>query len=107
LDTSERQRFSDVVGVCSPGVSSLHSGHATIPFFPKIMLKNGIKIPQQSIQNSAGEVFDEKVRGFFHDTAINPGTNNVKSKLHYRSKFFLDRNSVTDCIKSLKIKIKQ
>jgi hypothetical protein len=29
LDTSERQRFSDVVGVCSPGVSSLHSGHAT------------------------------------------------------------------------------
>jgi hypothetical protein len=30
LDTSERQRFSDVVGVCSPGVSSLHSGHATI-----------------------------------------------------------------------------
>ncbi len=23
--------FSDVVGVCSPGVSSLHSGHATMP----------------------------------------------------------------------------
>jgi hypothetical protein len=32
LDTSERQSFSDVVGVCSPGVSSLHSGHATFVF---------------------------------------------------------------------------
>jgi hypothetical protein len=32
LDTSERQRFSDVVGVSSPGVSSLLSGHATNNF---------------------------------------------------------------------------
>ena len=54
--------------------------------------------------DSIAEFFNVKVRGLVDDSVINENVYNGKLKLQTESRFFMDRDSIIDCVKSLKIK---
>ena len=54
--------------------------------------------------DSIGEFFNVKVRGLVDDTVMDRNVYNGKLKLQSESMFFMDYDSIVDCVKSLKIK---
>ena len=75
-----------------------------IPTFPKIIYHNGIQIPEKIAPDSIAEFFNVKVKGLVDDTLMDSNVYNGKQKLQSESMFFMDRESIVDCVKSLKIK---
>jgi hypothetical protein len=50
------------------------------------------------------EFFDNKVRQLVHDSVIAPNIYNGKRKICCNNSFFKGKNSILDCVSTLKIK---
>jgi hypothetical protein len=71
---------------------------------PNTMFESGGEIPTDQLADKFGAYFDSKIRNVLRDTGVDEEVYNGARKVNAENLFYMDIDSIRECIKSLSIK---